>query len=199
MSTENVTVTVGSNLLPLRNLHVMYLRVSNFRCRYLHAVSTSPLHNTYTLRSCASHYRGRRQEPPVYSTLSRRQASYVFARDIDLSFLPKLNSHDRTMNITACIMRVPLPCPFLLIRGRFLRSLPVSLCLSSVTHVVVFGPQVEREQIRYPLTSTSKFGILIAANSTAVCSRVAQLTRVLSALQRCLSRGMFPAREAKLC
>lgn len=105
MSTEIVTVTVRSNLPPLRNLRVMYLRVSNFRCRYLHAVSTSPLHNTYTLRSCASYSRERRQEPPVYSTLFRRQASYVFASDINLSFLPKLGSRDRTMNITACIMR----------------------------------------------------------------------------------------------
>lgn len=78
--------------------------------------------------------RGGRQEPPVYSTLSRRRASCVFARDIDLSFLPKLNSRDRTTNITACIMpssSVPVSS---LIRGRFLRSLSVSLCLSSVTH-----------------------------------------------------------------
>lgn len=66
---------------------------------------------------------------------SRRQASYVFARDINLSFLPKLNSRATGQWTSSCLHRAFL---FLsrssLPLERSLRSFPPSLCLSSVTH-----------------------------------------------------------------
>lgn len=186
-----------SNLPPLRNLRVMYLRVSNFRCRYLHAVSTSPLHNTYTLRKPLSEAQTRTsclQQTPITKRLTRFCPRYQ-------PVIPTKTWLSRQDNEHHCLHRAFLfPFPFLLPRGRFLRlPFPSVLFVSAPWPIVVFGPQVEREQIRYPLTSTSEFGILIAVNSTAVCSQVAQLTRVLSELQRCLSRGMLSVGEVKLC
>jgi len=130
--TEIVTVTLRSNPLPLRNLRVMYLRVSNFRCRYLHAVSTSPLHNTYTWRSCASH--SRRQEPPVYSKLLSPSVLRFCPRYQPV--IPTKTRLPRQDNEHRCLHRAFLfPFPFHLTRGRFLRyPFPCSLCLSSVTH-----------------------------------------------------------------
>lgn len=76
-----VTITAHEIKLiypPLRNLRVMHLRISNFRYRYLHAVSISPLHNTYTLRSCASYSPERRQETLCLYHVSCRRVCLTF-------------------------------------------------------------------------------------------------------------------------
>lgn len=128
--------------------------------------STSLLHNTYTLRSCASYSPEHRQESFCLYHTSCRRVSYVFVRDIDLSFLPNLTLATGQWTSLPSLTPAPVPGPFVFAHAT----------------LAAFGPQVEREQIRYPLTSTGEFEVLIAANPTVVCSR-ARLTRVISALQ----------------
>jgi len=93
-------------LSPLRNLRIMHLRISNFRYQYSHAVSTLPLHNTYTLCSCAS-YSSEHKKPPVYTT-PPVAACLTFLLSTCHSYQTWL-SRDRTMNITASSFSLLLP------------------------------------------------------------------------------------------
>lgn len=81
-----------------------------------------------------------------------------------------------------------------------------TLCLPSLwtdPSPLVVGSQVEREQIRYPLTSSGEFEVLIAVNPTAVCSPGTTNTRFIRARalqQGGLSRGTpgrFPVRSKR--
>jgi len=85
-------------LSSLRNLRIMHLQISNFRYQYSHAVSTLPLHNTYTLCSCAS-YSSEHKKPPVYTT-PPVAACLTFLLSTCHSYQIWF-SQDRTMNITA--------------------------------------------------------------------------------------------------
>lgn len=145
-----------------------------------------PLHNTYTLCSCASYSMERRQEPPVY-TISPAVAHLTFLLAISTchSCQTWLSRQD---NEHHSLRRVPRPFPLL---PRFSAPFPRPFVLRDPSPSL--GHKVEWEQIRYPLTSTGEFEVLIAVNPTAVCSR-ARLTRVLSEQQgvRRVTAKCFP-------
>lgn len=160
----------------------MHLRISNFRHRYLHAVSTSPLHNTYTLRSCASYSAQARNLLSIPHLLPPRVLRFCSRYRPVIPYQTWLSRQDNEHRCLVSSLSPYPPAPF-----------PGSLCSFAYATLAAFGPQVEREQIRYPLTSTGEFEVLIAVNPTVVCSR-ARLTRVISALQgscRAVHTGVF--------
>lgn len=137
------------------------------------------------------------KKPSVYTTSPVAACVLRFCSRYRPVIPTELDSRDRTMNITASSLPPPhLPAhPLPRIRAPFLAPF-----VFAYATLAAFGPQVEREQIRYPLTSTGEFEVLIAVNPTVVCSR-ARLTRVISALQgsrRVVHIGVFPARETRL-
>lgn len=126
------------------------------------------------------------KKPPVYTTPPVAAClTFLFAISTCHSYQTWLSRQDNEHHCLFSLSLYPgIPAPSM---GSFVFAFAT---------LVAFGPQVEREQIRYPLTSTGEFEVLIAVNPTVVCSR-ARLTRVISALQggscRTVYRGVsFP-------
>lgn len=148
----------SSCLSPQRNLRVMHLRVSNFRYRYLHAVSTSLLHNMCILRVVAQatpRSTETQEQPLVLSIphLPSLSCLICFCSRYRPVIPTKVDSRDRTASVPTCATRASRAYNPL---NRYTRNPPPSflhqvllslLCATSQP----FSRKFEREQIRYPL------------------------------------------------